>query len=127
MAGYNPYNPYNLYPNMQWSSPQQTFNQPKSEIIKVNGKNGAEAFQLAPNSQALLLDETAPIAWLVQTDGAGYKTVSAFDLTPHEDKAVSTLKDIEARLAKVEKQLNEKSNTRSNSNTTKQQSLSLDK
>lgn len=94
----------------------QPYTQPKTEIIKVNGKNGAEAFQMPANSQALLLDETAPIVWLVQTDGAGYKTISAFDLTPHEEMNMnSTLKDIEKRLAKVEKQLNGKSNTRNDS------------
>lgn len=119
MAGYgNYYNPYGYFPSQQWNNAQPTFNQPKMEIIKVNGKNGAEAFQIGANSQALLLDETSPIVWLVQTDGAGYKTISAFDLTPHEEiNTTTTIKDIEKRLAKVEKQLNGKSNTRSDSTT----------
>ncbi len=110
------YNPYTYSPNQQWQNP---INRIKQEIIKVNGKNGAEAFQMPPNSQALLLDETAPIVWLVQTDGAGYKTVSAFDLTPHEEvNTQSTLKSIEERLKKVEEKINEQSNTRANQQST---------
>ena len=89
----NYYNPYMNY------VPSQT----KQEIIKVNGRNGAEAYQLMPNSSALLLDETAPIVWLVQTDGAGYKTLSAFDLTPHEEiNTNNVLKSLDERLTKIE-------------------------
>ena len=72
---------------------------------------------MMPNSQALLLDETAPIVWLVQTDGAGYKTISAFDLTPHEEiNTNSTLKNLEERLKKVEEQLSRGTNNVNESN-----------
>lgn len=109
------YNPYNYLSNQQW---QNSNLRNKQEIIKVNGKNGAEAFQMMPNSQALLLDETAPIVWLVQTDGAGYKTISAFDLTPHEEiNANDTIKSIEERLKKVEEQLLRNTNNVNESNT----------
>lgn len=73
----------------------------KSEVVKVNGINGANAYQMAPNSSALLLDETAPLVWLVQTDGAGYKTCTPFDIKIHEEKNV--LQDIQDRLARLEK------------------------
>ena len=47
------------YPNSiyggSFNSPMQP--QVRSEIVKVNGENGARAYQLAPNSSALLLDE----------------------------------------------------------------------
>ena len=33
----------------------------KQEVIKVNGRNGADMFQMGPNSSVLLLDTTAPI------------------------------------------------------------------
>lgn len=108
MAYNNFYNPYYPYPN---------YNQPLSQtngIIKVNGKNGVDAFQLGPNSQALLLDETAPMVWLVQTDGAGYKTATAYDITPHQEVSTTdVIKSLEERLAKVESLLDEKSNIRS--------------
>ena len=108
------FNPYNYSSNNQWQNP---INRNRQEIIKVNGKNGAEAYQMMPNSQALLLDETAPVVWLVQTDGAGYKTISAFDLTPHEEiNTNSTLKNLEERLKKVEEQLSRGTNNVNESN-----------
>lgn len=54
------------------------------EIIHVNGEPGARALQMAPNSNAIVMDDTAPIIWLCQTDGAGYKTVQPFDIAPHQ-------------------------------------------
>ena len=84
----------------------------KQDIIKVNGKNGANAFQLAPNSSALLLDTSAPIVWLAQTDGAGYKTLSPYDIKPHEEeKEIDVYKSLEDRIAKLEETVNAKSNT----------------
>ena len=111
----NYYNPYMNY------VPNQT----KQEIIKVNGRNGAEAYQLMPNSSALLLDETAPIVWLVQTDGAGYKTLSAFDLTPHEEvNTNNVLKSLDERLTKIEELISRgmKHGNESNTRTTQQNS-----
>lgn len=87
----------------------------KQEVVKVNGKNGANAFQLAPDSSALLLDTSAPIVWLAQTDGAGYKTLTAYDITPHQEKTeVDIYKALEDRIAKLEETVNAKSNTTTN-------------
>lgn len=84
----------------------------KQEIIKVNGKGGANAFQLAPDSSALLLDTSAPIVWLAQTDGAGYKTLLAYDIKPHEEeKEVDVYKSLEDRITKLEETVNAKSNS----------------
>lgn len=80
----------------------------RQEIVKVNGENGARAYQLAPNCSALLLDESNPIVWLVQTDGAGYKTVSPYSITPYQPAPPVDLNAIEARLKKVEEKLNGK-------------------
>ena len=79
----------------------------KYEIIKVNGENGAKAFQMLPNSSVLLLDQSAPLVWLAQTDGAGYKTVTAFEIKEHIDEPEISLKDIQARLIKLEGMINE--------------------
>ena len=84
--------------------------QPKSEIVHVNGENGARAYQMLPNSQALLLDDTAPLVWLATTDGAGYKTVVPYTIEPYKPKTV-TLEDIEKRLTKVEELIRSESNT----------------
>lgn len=51
MMGNGYYNPYQPYYNMG----------ARQEVVRVNGKNGADAYQMAPNSSILLLDETAPI------------------------------------------------------------------
>lgn len=58
----------------------------RQEVIRVNGRNGAEAYQMAPNSSILLLDETAPVIWLKTTDGASYPTVTGYKITPIETK-----------------------------------------
>ena len=93
--------------NQYWQNlvmPQQ------QEVVKVNGKNGVDAFQLAPNSSALLLDTTAAIVWLVQTDGAGYKTSTAYDITPHVSEEETQFKTLEERISKLEETINAKSN-----------------
>lgn len=48
----------------------------RQEVIRVNGRNGAEAYQMAPNSSILLLDETAPIVWLKTTDATSILSTS---------------------------------------------------
>ena len=51
---------YNNYGTYQMGTP---FLNPqlRQEVVRVSGRNGAEAYQMAPNSSILLLDETAPI------------------------------------------------------------------
>lgn len=61
----------------------------------VNGRNGAEAYKLPPNSSALLLDESGLMAWLVKTDGAGYQTISCYDIIPHQEQPALTYNDFE--------------------------------
>lgn len=95
--GMNQYGGYNM-PNYQ----QQQMQQPqRQEIIHVNGAQGANAYQMAPNSNVLLLDDTAPIIWLAQTDGAGYKTVTPYDISPHQTQTVN-VSDLEKRIKKLE-------------------------
>ena len=81
-------------------SPQRT------EIIKVNGQNGARAFQMAPNSSALLLDESAPIVWLVQTDGAGYKTEVPYSITPYQAHPEPDYNSLDERIKRLEEIIN---------------------
>lgn len=84
----------------------------QQEVIKVNGKNGVDAYQMGPNSSALLLDTTASIVWLVQTDGAGYKTSTAYDITPHTPEEEVQYKSLEERIKKLEEAINAKPNTK---------------
>lgn len=82
MQGMQPYG--NPYADRLAAMQQNQTMQQRCDVVTVNGENGAQAYPLAPNSSALLLDESQPLVWLVKTDGAGYKTVSAFNITPHE-------------------------------------------
>lgn len=80
----------------------QQYNGFNQQIIKVNGENGANAFSLPPNSSALLLDSTNPRVYLVQTDGAGYKTITAYKIEPYVPEPQPDIMDILARLKKLE-------------------------
>ena len=96
---YNPMiNPY-LTPQNQISQ------QPRQEVVKVNGEGGARAFPLGANSSALLLDESGVIVWLVVTDGAGYKTVSPFDITPHQAAPQPDYGNLEERITRLEEMM----------------------
>ena len=102
-AGNPLYNPMvNPYLGMQRPYQQQ----PKQEVVKVNGENGARAFPLGANSSALLLDESGVIVWLVTTDGAGYKTVAPFDISPHEAAPAPNYNDLEQRISALERMMN---------------------
>jgi hypothetical protein len=86
------------------------FQQPQ-QITEVNGEAGANAYNLAANSSVMLLDTQQPICYVVKTDGAGYKTVMAFDMTPHVPKEQVMMNSIEERLKKLEEMINGKSDT----------------
>lgn len=85
---------------------QRPYQQPRQEVVKVNGENGARAFQIPPNSSALLLDESGVIVWLVTTDGAGYKSVAPFDISPHEAAPAPNYSDLEQRISALERMMN---------------------
>lgn len=105
-GNYNmPYQGYGNYYNQQ--TPQQA---PRYDVIHVNGQNGAQALQMAPNSSAIVMDDTAPLIWLCQTDGAGYKTVQAFDISPHKDVPAVDVRSLEERIARLEEMINDKPN-----------------
>ena len=105
---------------------QQTL-QPKlsqQKVVEVTGRAGAEAFQLAPDSSVLLLDNTAPLVWLVKTDGAGYKSLKPYDIKEHEEeKPADHYKNLEERISKLEEVINAK---QSNSTNAKRKSESAD-
>lgn len=85
----------------------------RTEIIRVNGENGAKALRLVPNCEALLLDTTAPIVWLVQTDGAGYKTEIPFSITPYQAKPPVDVNSLENRIKRLEDMIYESHNAAS--------------
>lgn len=98
------YNQYlNPYPSFQ---PMQQITQ-SVQVVKVNGENGARAYQIGPNSSALLLDESGTMVWLCVTDGAGYKTVTPYDISPHQTAPAPDFSSLEERIKKLEGFMNE--------------------
>ena len=83
-------------------------------ITKVSGENGAKAFNMAPNSSALLLDETAPLVWLKTTDGAGYPTLTPYTITPYQAAPPVDVNSLVHRIEALEAKLNDKSDSTGN-------------
>lgn len=115
----NPYNP-TMNPYLAAAAQHQFQQAPRQEVIKVNGENGANAVNLGPNSSLLALDMSGTIVWLITTDGAGYKTVSPFDITPHQAAPQPDFNSLEARISKLEEVINNASTDTSNAQRTEQ-------
>lgn len=109
-GGYQPQPPQMLNPYQTRFNALQNDFQQRYEIVKVNGENGARAFNLPPNSSILLLDETQPIVWLKMTDGAGYPTIKAYNIIPVETQTQTDVIGLEARIKRLENYINEQSN-----------------
>ena len=101
--------PYNTSPYMQPNQFQMpTYQQaPQMQVVRVNGRGGAEAFAIGPNSSALLLDESGRIVWAVTTDGAGYKSIAPYDIHPHQDAPAPDYSGLEGRIKRLEEIVNE--------------------
>lgn len=100
--------PYNTFqPNNNQYQQLYGMQPPQMQVVRVNGRGGAEAFSMGANSSALLLDESGRIVWAVTTDGAGYKTISPYDITPHQDAPAPDYSGLEGRIARLEGIVNE--------------------
>ena len=97
-------NPY--MPSYAPQMPLYQSYQPQMQVTKVNGENGARTFQMGANSSALLLDESGTIVWLVTSDGAGYKTVAPYDISPHKAQPMPDYSSLEARISRLEEMIN---------------------
>ena len=102
---YNQFTPsfmqHQAQPFQSWGQNPQ-----RQEIVRVNGENGARAYPMAPNSSALLLDESAPLVWLIQTDGAGYKTATPYTIAPYQAQAAPDYGDLAERVKRLEELIN---------------------
>lgn len=92
---------------------------PRQEILRINGINGVNALRMAPNSSILALDSEQPILWLVQTDGAGYKTPTPYQIIKIEEKPAPAIEEnynnsyqmLEQRIATLEAIISGQSDT----------------
>ena len=98
-----PQNPYASYMGAQAAmNPFQPAAVPQQQVVKVNGEGGANAYAMGPNSSALLLDTSGTMIWAVTTDGAGYKTVVPYDISPHQNREQIAVKSLEDRIKRLE-------------------------
>lgn len=77
---------------------------PRYEINQVKGEAGANNFRMAPNSRAILVDETAPMIWFARTDSGGYLTVEPYDIFPHKAQEQVNVNDLAERVKRLEEQ-----------------------
>lgn len=117
-------NPYLSNQFGQYGQYAQQMQEAKSEVVRVNGRNGADAYRLASNSSILLLDETAPIIWLKTTDGAGYATVTPYKIEPYTPEPTIDIKTLEGRISKLEEMM---SNAKPDVSTDAERSARADK
>lgn len=117
-----------MYPNdpgyfYPYSSAPLNNYQP-TQVPRVHGEDGAKAYPMQPNSSILLLDETAPIIWLKQTDGGGFPTLKAYSISEYkkEDPEKKTFDNFEKRLQRLEETVNGKSNSKGFNNQQRNQS-----
>ena len=101
----NPWQGYYPRPNMP--RPQM----PRRMIDRVHGREGAERIAMGPNEEAAVLDETAPILWIIKTDSAGYKVLTPFEIRPYQPKPPVDLDDLAARVKRMEEAVYAKSGT----------------
>lgn len=53
--------------------------QPMNNILQVMGLESAQAYQIGPDSQVLLMDSNRPVFYLKKSDSSGYAEVRAFE------------------------------------------------
>lgn len=102
-----PYDNYSqsqsIIKNQLLESLGQTSQPAERHVIKVNGRAGADNLNLPPNSDDIALDMNDSIIYFIQTDGAGYKTVTPYDISPHKEiSPEDKFKSLEDRLSKLE-------------------------
>ena len=82
----------NMQPNNSYQ--QQFYNQNTAQqiqtpsIIEVNGLEGAKAYQMQPNSRVALFDLSNMALFIKITDGAGFPTITEFDINVKETKQI---------------------------------------
>lgn len=80
--------------------------QPVNGLIPVNGRGGADAYPMPPNSAVALFDENEDIMFIKRTDGAGFPTVLSYRFEPLEQPAPEgavTREEFDRLVAAVEK------------------------
>lgn len=77
--------------------PQMNYQQPlygqTNNLIRVNGIEGAKAYQMSPNGTVVLFDDNNDIFYLKTSDGAGFASIREFAFTEKKTPAESRTDD----------------------------------
>lgn len=95
-TGMNPMGTYGGVNYQQYQQNQQQFNQypygttnqqsqGRSDLIQVNGIDGARNYQIPANSRVALFDANTDVFYIKQTDAGGYPTLTAYQFTAVKD------------------------------------------
>ena len=98
------YNNY-TYPNYS------QYNNNDTNLIFVNGLEGARGYRIRPQQTILLVDSTQSRIYLKSTDNLGIETMKTYSITEVENKETT---DVETRLDKIEDNLTKIMETISN-------------
>lgn len=71
-----------------FNQPYNAFNQQTQQLVRVNGIEGARAYQMSANSTVALFDNNEDIMYIKTTDGACFPTIRTFVFT---EKAGNTV------------------------------------
>lgn len=83
---------------------------PQRQIESVTGRQSAEAYQLAPNSSAILLDSTRDRFYVVRSDASGYRTVDAYDFVKAEDEGAQRereMQELQSQISEIKRDIEE--------------------
>ena len=64
-----------------FNQPYNAFNQQTQQLVRVNGIEGARAYQMSANSTVALFDNNEDVMYIKATDGAGFPTIRTFVFT----------------------------------------------
>lgn len=79
-------NPYGY--SFGYGQPQ---NQSKpTDLLQVNGLEGARNYPVSPNSRMVLFDSNQDIFYIKSTDAGGYPSISAFQFSPVSSQEQNT-------------------------------------
>lgn len=92
---------YGMQPTIQMPVPQPQ----QQHVERVHGEAGVDQYKMAPNSDVILLDETAPLIWFVQTDAAGYKTKYPYNITPYKKQEEPDINEFDQKLQSFDERL----------------------
>ena len=73
--------PQNQYYNQQMNNQQFLPQAQTQNLIRVNGIEGAKAYQMSANSIVSLFDANEDIMYIKSTDGAGFPSIRTFSFT----------------------------------------------